>query len=108
MSQHYLLNLNVPLLFVVFLEICAKNDTRDLFWFRLIHYFYLISNNFDFLEFAMLTLVPYEKNLINWQMLTKNEIEYLSKYYKLIEKRIMPHLSIQAKNWLQTQLRLVF
>ncbi len=66
------------------------------------------SNNFDFLEFAMLTLVPYEKNLINWQMLTKNEIEYLSKYYKLIEKRIMPHLSIQAKNWLQTQLRLVF
>jgi len=66
------------------------------------------SNNFDFSEFAMLTLVPYEKNLINWQMLTKNEIEYLSKYYKLIEKRIMPHLSIQAKNWLQNQLRLVF
>ena len=66
------------------------------------------SNNFDFSEFAMLTLVPYEKNLINWQMLTKNEIDYLSKYYKLIEKRITPHLSIQAKNWLQNQLRLVF
>ena len=65
------------------------------------------SSNFDFLEFAMLTLVPYEKDLIDWQLITKDELEYLSKYYKLIEKKIMPRLSVKAKNWLQNQLQLV-
>ena len=65
------------------------------------------SSNFDFLEFAMLTLVPYEKDLIDWQLITKDELEYLSKYYKLIGKKIMPRLSVKAKNWLQNQLQLV-
>ena len=64
------------------------------------------SSDLDFLEFTMLTLVPYEKNLINWKMLNNNELEYLSKYYQLIEKRIMPHLSEQARKWLQNQLKI--
>ena len=64
------------------------------------------STSPGFLEFNMLTLVPYEKNLIKWKMLNNNELEYLFKYYKLIEKRIMPHLSKQARKWLQNQLKI--
>lgn len=65
------------------------------------------TTNSDFLEFGMLTLVPYEKSLIDNDLLTKNEINYLVNYYKLIEEKIMPHLSDQAKKWLQIQLQLV-
>jgi hypothetical protein len=55
----------------------------------------------------MLTLVPYEKNLIDKDLLSKDELNYLTCYYKLIEKKIMPHLSDEGKKWLQTQLQLV-
>jgi Xaa-Pro aminopeptidase len=65
------------------------------------------TTNSDFLEFGMLTLVPYEKNLIDKDLLSKDELNYLTCYYKLIEKKIMPHLSDEGKKWLQTQLQLV-
>jgi Xaa-Pro aminopeptidase len=65
------------------------------------------TTNSDFLEFGMLTLVPYEKNLIDKDLLSKDELNYLTCYYKLIEKKIMPHLSDEGKKWLHTQLQLV-
>lgn len=65
------------------------------------------SSKANFLEFAMLTLVPYEKNLIDWSLLTKNELEYLTNYYRLIEEKIMPHLSSKAQKWLYYQLQLI-
>ena len=65
------------------------------------------ANNDNFLEFAMLTLVPYEKNLINKDLLNREELNYLTSYYKLIENKILLHLSDQGKRWLHTQLQLV-
>lgn len=65
------------------------------------------TTNSDFLEFGMLTLVPYEKNLIDKDLLSKDELNYLTCYYKLIEKKIMPHLSDEGKKWLHTQLQLI-
>lgn len=65
------------------------------------------ATNSDFLEFGMLTLVPYEKNLIDKDLLSKDELNYLTCYYKLIEKKIMPHLSDEGKKWLHTQLQLI-
>jgi Xaa-Pro aminopeptidase len=65
------------------------------------------TTNGNFLEFAMLTLAPYEKNLIDKDLLSKDELNYLNSYYKLIENKIMPHLSDQGKRWLHTQLQLV-
>ena len=62
------------------------------------------TTNSDFLEFGMLTLVPYEKNLIDKDLLSRDELNYLTSYYKLIENKIMPHLSDQGKRWLHTQL----
>ncbi len=65
------------------------------------------TTNGNFLEFVMLTLVPYEKNLIDKGLLSKDELNYLNSYYKLIENKIIPHLSDQAKKWLRTQLQLI-
>jgi Xaa-Pro aminopeptidase len=64
------------------------------------------SDYSNYLEFAMLTLVPYEKTLIDWQLITQDELKYLSQYYKLIENKILPRLSEKAKKWLQNQLDL--
>ena len=54
-----------------------------------------------------ITLAPYEKNLIDKDLLSRDELNYLTSYYKLIENKIMPHLSDQGKRWLHTQLQLV-
>ncbi len=56
-----------------------------------------------FLCFQMLTLVPYARELIEINMLTKDELEYLQKYYTEIENKVSPLLSTEAKQWLQGQ-----
>ena len=57
-----------------------------------------------FLEFEMLTLVPYAKELIDFTMLNQHEYSYLKTYYQTIGNKILPKLSIQAKSWLKNQL----
>ncbi|CAN0590816.1 unnamed protein product, partial [Ectocarpus sp. 12 AP-2014] len=57
-----------------------------------------------FLEFAMLTLVPYSKELIIIEMLNKEELAYIKEYYFNIETLVAPHLSDNAKSWLKKQL----
>lgn len=58
----------------------------------------------DFLSFEYLTLVPYCKNLINFDMLNFDEIEFLKSYSDNIRKSIMPNLSTDAKNWVENNL----
>jgi Xaa-Pro aminopeptidase len=58
----------------------------------------------EFLEFEMLTLVPYAKELIDFTMLNQYEISYLKKYYQSIDDNISSILSTQAKLWLKNQL----
>ncbi len=62
------------------------------------------SKNIGYLEFEMLTLVPYSKELINLKMLNKNELAFLATYYKRIKELVMPLLSEDAKAWLQNQI----
>ena len=57
-----------------------------------------------FLEFEMLTLVPYSKDLIIQEMLTEDELSYLKEYYYNIETSVAPHLSDNAKSWFKKQL----
>lgn len=61
------------------------------------------SKALNFLCFQMLTLVPYDKNLIETEMLTKDEYKYLKAYYLEIERKVAPLLSKSAKAWLQSQ-----
>lgn len=62
------------------------------------------SKHTGFLEFEMLTLVPYSKELIIIKMLTEEELSYLKEYYYNIETLVAPHLSDTAKEWLKKQL----
>jgi Xaa-Pro aminopeptidase len=59
-----------------------------------------------FLDFEMLTLVPYEKQLIDFEMLDNSEIDYIKAYYKKIESCVRSRLSDNAKKWLDTQIML--
>lgn len=59
-----------------------------------------------FLEFEMLTLVPYAKELIDFSMLTRDEYLYLKTYYNIIERKILPLLSVPAGNWLREEIKL--
>lgn len=54
-----------------------------------------------FLEFEQLTFVPYEKQLIDFAMLNKQELDYLKSYYRKIDILVKPHLSVDAKKWLE-------
>ena len=55
----------------------------------------------DFYCFEDLTLVPYERNLINLEMLTKEEIKQINNYHFRIQKEIAPIIHNEAiKNWL--------
>ncbi len=57
------------------------------------------TKNTKFLEFQQLSLVPYCADLIIFEDLAKDEIEYLKSYYKKIEQIIVPLLSKQAKDY---------
>jgi Xaa-Pro aminopeptidase len=63
-----------------------------------------VGNNASFLQFHMLTLVPYEKELIDFNLLTSTELQFLSDYYRKIDEKIMPHLSEMGKKWLAEQI----
>jgi Xaa-Pro aminopeptidase len=62
------------------------------------------SKHPDYLEFEMLTLVPYAKELINVAMLSKEEFSYLKSYCDKIQQLIAPLLSDSAKRWLLKQI----
>lgn len=62
------------------------------------------SDSLKFLQFNNLTLVPYAKELIIFEMLTQAEMRYLQNYYETIKEKIMPLLQNDAQKWLAEQL----
>ena len=50
--------------------------------------------------FENLTLAPIDKDLINFDQLTKKEINYLFKYNMLVYEKLSPFLSKDEKKWL--------
>lgn len=62
------------------------------------------SNSFgDFLQFETLTLVPYDKKLINTEMLSDDEKELLQKYHHRVYEELSSYLSEDEKAWLLEQ-----
>ena len=64
------------------------------------------SRHEGFVEFENLTLMPFEPKLIDKDLLTREETEYIKQYYREIEAKISPLLSYEAKKWLINQLQL--
>ena len=53
-----------------------------------------------FLKFETLTLVPFEKNLIEKKLLSKDELRWLNLYHQNVYKKLSPHLPSNEKMWL--------
>ncbi|QKX03163.1 M24 family metallopeptidase [Wolbachia endosymbiont of Litomosoides sigmodontis] len=52
-----------------------------------------------FLQFKQLTSIPYDRDLIDVQMLTKDEIEWINNYHQFVYKNLQN--SIKNKEWLK-------
>ena len=52
------------------------------------------------LIFKNLTLAPIEKDLINFELLTKREKEYIFKYHFEVYSKLSPFLNKKEKKWL--------
>ena len=52
------------------------------------------------LFFENLTLVPIEKELINYKLLTSSEKNYLFKYHLNVYSKLSKYLSLNERKWL--------
>lgn len=55
----------------------------------------------EFYKFENLTLCPIDLKLIELELLTKIEIDYLNNYHKKVFKTISPYLNPEEKKWLK-------
>lgn len=76
------------------------------FGIRIENLMYVNEDANDMLSFEMLTLVPYAKNLIDFDMLSQEELDFLKDYYSKIHAQVAPLLSERAKLWLKSQIEL--
>ncbi|XP_033107019.1 xaa-Pro aminopeptidase ApepP-like [Anneissia japonica] len=58
-------------------------------------------SNWTFMGFEPITVVPFEPNLINYDMLSYDQIVWLNEYNKLIERTVLRELSPEAQKWLR-------
>ncbi|MGP0593264.1 aminopeptidase P family protein [Nitrospira sp. T9] len=56
-----------------------------------------------FLHFKTLTLVPYDKRLIEKSLLTREEKGWLAEYYDLVNKEICPLVDSKTSAWLKQE-----
>lgn len=56
-----------------------------------------------FLQFESVTLFPIDQKLIDFSMLTKNEIAWLNDYHAMVEQKLCPHLNEAEQAWMKKQ-----
>ena len=59
----------------------------------------LVKKNKNMLAFETLTLAPIDINLVNYNLLTKEEINWLNSYHNKVFKNVSSKLDKQNKNW---------
>lgn len=55
----------------------------------------------DFLEFETLTLFPYDQQLIAWELLSKEETDWINEYHAMVERELTPILNEAEAAWLK-------
>ncbi len=55
----------------------------------------------QFLDFETLTLFPYDQQLIDWSIMTEQEIAWVNNYHKMVEEKLLPLLSEEEATWLK-------
>jgi Xaa-Pro aminopeptidase len=61
----------------------------------------------QFLRFETLTLFPIDTNLIDKDLLTKVEIDWLNAYHQRVYEKIAPHLNEVEKEWLRDKTKVI-
>jgi Xaa-Pro aminopeptidase len=61
----------------------------------------------DFLKFETLTLCPIDTRCFDLSMLREDERAWLNAYHEMVRTRISPHVSGEAKAWLETRTQAV-
>lgn len=57
----------------------------------------------DFLGFEMMTLCPFDKDLIDKKYLSKNTLKELKEYNLLVYKKLSPYMNKKEKAWLREE-----
>ncbi len=60
-----------------------------------------------FLEFKTLTLVPFERKLIEKKLLSKNELIWIDSYHRDVYEKLGPSLNDVEKKWLENECRVI-
>ena len=60
------------------------------------------SSKKGFLKFIPITLVPFDKRLIDISIISRNQIKWLNAYHKSVEKAIRPHVDLDVASWLES------
>ena len=60
----------------------------------------------EFLEFETLTLVPFEKKLIEKDLLSCDELLWLNSYHHNVYNKLSPFLNVSEKTWLRDACRI--
>lgn len=58
----------------------------------------------DFYRFINLTMFPYDKGLIEWEIITPEEKEWIEAYHKEVYDRLSPLLSEEEAEWLSDKI----
>ena len=58
------------------------------------------SANKPFLKFEMLTLAPFDRRLIDPEMLDASELAWLNAYHERVMNEVEQHLDVKARDWL--------
>ncbi|QGP56413.1 putative peptidase [Piscirickettsia salmonis] len=59
-----------------------------------------LTENIPFYGFDSLTLVPYARNLIDVNLLSDNELNWLNNYHRKVYARLAPELTTELQAWL--------
>ena len=65
------------------------------------------TNSDDYLHFKDLTLVPYERNLIDVSLLTNQEIDQINQYHQRILNTLSPDLNKNMFCYLKEKTKLI-
>ena len=58
-----------------------------------------------FLTFSSLTLIPYDRRLINPALLSKDELDWIDTYHRRVADTLSPHLPTETAKWLKKACR---
>ena len=74
---------------------------KNKFGIRIENLIHVIKSNKKIL-FKNLTLVPIDKELINFNMLNKQEKKYLKDYHQQVYKKLSGYLNLNERIWLKS------